>query len=154
MSGFNKDRVLALLNEVELFTCEGRGPNGWVYFIMCADTHRCKIGFTKGDPQKRLKSLQTGCPGELSVVVRHPGTSETEARLHRKFAASKIRGEWFDLTDELRAYMISALWAMCEIAIRDGRRLEPWMQVGLEYSIQELGVLPESLGEALEMDPA
>ena len=154
MSGFDKERVLALIDDVELVHCDGRGPQGWVYFIVCNDTGRCKIGFTKGNPAKRLKNLQTGSPGELSLVLMQPGTPDTEARLHEKFADSNVRGEWFEITDELRAYMVAALWAMAEITLRNGRKLEPWMAIGLKHTIENLECISESLSDLLEADPA
>lgn len=154
MSGFDKERVLALLEEVELVPCDGRGTVGWVYFIVCTDTYRCKIGFTAKDPAKRLKNLQTGSPGELALVLTHPGTQDTEAALHKKFEASCVRGEWFDLTDELRAYMVAALWVMSEATLKSGRGLEPWMAAGLKHALEHLECMPESLAELLEAEPA
>lgn len=153
MSEFDKDAVLAEIDKVKLAQGGGRGPSGWVYFIMCPETQRCKIGFTKGDAQKRLSSLQTGSASELSLVAMHPGTIETERALHEKFAASRLHGEWFELTNELRAYLTVTLWAMSEITLKQGRKLEPWMSIGLSISLESLETMSESLMELLERDP-
>lgn len=151
---FDKQRMLGLIGEVELAKCEGPGPVGWVYFIMCPATQRCKIGFTKGAVEKRLASLQTGSASQLAAIVMHPGTPDTERELHGRFASSRLHGEWFDLTDELRAYMIAALWAMTEFTLKQGQRLPRWMASGVEISLEHLESLPETLIELLEADPA
>lgn len=150
MTAFNKERVLALIDKIELVPCEGRGPVGWVYFIVCAETRYCKIGFTAKDPQKRLKSLQTGSPGELALILMQPGTHETERALHERFASSNVRGEWFEVTDELRAYMVAALWAVAEVFVRQGTPLPIWVTSGVRHTLDELGCVSEGLCSALE----
>lgn len=39
---------------------------GYIYVISCDATTRVKIGYS-GNPVKRLKQLQTGAPGKLTV---------------------------------------------------------------------------------------
>lgn len=155
MSGYpGKERLLKLIEEVELVPALGKGPLGWVYFLACHETGRIKIGFTKGDPIERLKNLQTGCSTELALIAQHPGTPETERRLHERFKDCRLHREWFQITDELRAYIIDALWAMSEFTLRQGQKLAPWMMVGLDYSLDRLEALPESLAELLEAERA
>lgn len=151
---FDPANVRKFLDTVELVPCEGPGPLGWVYFIICMDAERCKIGFTKGDVSKRLKSLQTGSSSELLMIAQHPGTPETERRLHDKFAANRLHGEWFELTDELRAYMVKTLWAMAEIVLKQGRKLEPWMAAGIALAGEKLECISAELDDLLELDPA
>jgi hypothetical protein len=146
----DREKLLRLIDEVKLVPAEGRGPFGWVYFIACHETGRIKIGFTKGDPMKRIAALQTGCSTELALIACHPGTPNTEKLLHEKFKNCRLHREWFAISDELRAYIIDTCWAMCEITLRAGQKLAPWMMVGLDYSIKRLGSLPEGLAEALE----
>jgi hypothetical protein len=148
---FDPENVVRLLDEVELVTVGGRGPIGWVYFIICMDAPRCKIGFTKGDVYKRLKSLQTGSSSELILIAKHPGTPETERAVHEKFAHLRLRGEWFDLTDELRAYLVATLWAMAELTLQSGHKLEPWMTAGVMLTAQQLGCISEGLEEAMAL---
>lgn len=149
----DREKLLDLIDQVKLVACDGQGPKGLVYFIMCTDSRRCKIGFTTGKVEKRLASLQTGSASQLAAVLMHPGTIESERRLHEKFASSRIHGEWFELTDELRAYMVAALWAMSEITLKGGGKLQHWMVKGLELSLDHLEALPESLIELLEAEP-
>ncbi len=154
MSNFNKERVLALVDDVELVSADGSGPFGWVYFIICVDVERCKIGFTKSDVDRRLKGLQTGSSSELIMLAKHPGTPDTERKLHEMFTANRIRGEWFEITDELRAYMIQTVWAMSEFSLKQGRKLEPWMYVGVKFILDKLGTISEELADLLEAEPA
>ena len=150
----DREKILDLIDGTELVQIDGPGPRGWVYFIVCNETARCKIGFTKGDPQKRLRSLQTGSPGELVMLVKQPGTPTTEAKLHERFAPSRVRGEWFDLTDELQAYMVRVVWGMAEIYLSRAAKMEPWLAAALFYIFERLETMPDSLIELLEAEPA
>lgn len=146
--------ILAEIEKVELQSVDGGGKAGWVYFIACHETGRIKIGYTGGNPFKRLKALQTGCSTELALIAMQPGTQETERNLHERFGAHCVRGEWFEAHPALSAYVIDVCWAMSEITLRLGRKLEPWMALGLKYSADRLGALPEGLIELLEAEPA
>ena len=149
----DKERLLKLIDEAELVQIDhGDGPKGWVYFIICADLPRCKIGFTKGGVHKRLKNLQTGSSSELIMLAAHPGTPKTERLLHERFAEHSIHGEWFELTDEIRAYMINTLWAMSEIAVKMGGKLSPWMAAGVLLTAEQLGFCSEGLLEAMGVE--
>lgn len=145
------EAFLRLIEEVELAPCNG-GQWGWVYFVVCADLNRCKIGFTSGKVEKRIKNLQTGSPSQLALLVAHPGSTETERALHERFANSRVVGEWFDLTPELRAYMVAALWAISEFTLKQGQKLTPWMVAGLHHSLTTYPIFPEGLAELLEAD--
>lgn len=58
-----------------------------------------KIGISHA-PGKRLQSLNTSSPFELELVHKFVADSaeEAEAKLHKKFKASRMSGEWFKLT--------------------------------------------------------
>lgn len=66
------------------------------YVIGAEGSPLVKIGRTTGRPEQRLAALQTGQPSTLSLLWHCEGDHETA--LHRKFAAHRVRGEWFDLT--------------------------------------------------------
>jgi hypothetical protein len=149
-NGFNKDRVLEEIDKVELVPSDGHGESGWVYFVVCPETARCKIGFTKGKVQKRIASLQTGSPSELVLIAMQPGTLETERKLHVRFADSRLHGEWFRLTDQLRAYLIVTVWAMSTATLSNGGKLEPWMHLGIQATLDSLDTISEELAELLE----
>jgi hypothetical protein len=66
------------------------------YLIGLEGSPIVKIGYTGGDPLGRLRGLQTGLPFKLSLLWSVDG--DFEADLHARFAAYRVRGEWFDLT--------------------------------------------------------
>lgn len=80
--------------------------NSGVYFIQAGKSGPIKIGFSD-DVSKRIASLQTGNADTLNLRLVVPGTMETEADLHRRFASARIRpsGEWFATTRELLEFM-------------------------------------------------
>lgn len=65
------------------------------YLIGIEGSRLTKIGKTN-NPKARLEQLQTGQPAALSLLWTCVGFYE--GKLHRRFAAYKVRGEWFDLT--------------------------------------------------------
>lgn len=76
-----------------------------IYFIGCAAANAVKIGRTYNEPYKRLMSMQACCPLELQLIGVTEGYGVEEAALHARFAPSRIRGEWFTMTDELRDHV-------------------------------------------------
>jgi hypothetical protein len=75
---------------------------GVVYFARSAD--QIKIGFTI-NLKERLAKLQTGTPGSLELLAAVPGTRGLERHLHHKFGGSRVRGEWFAVTDAILAFV-------------------------------------------------
>lgn len=72
-------------------------PTSYVYFI--ADGALVKIG-TSMNPYKRLKQLQTGASTKLRMVAVVPGGVARERRFHERFKGRRVRGEWFQLTED------------------------------------------------------
>lgn len=83
-----------------------RKPTGFVYFIRAVEADRVKIGWTV-DVAKRLRGLQTSSPFALTLVGALAGETGFEGRLHRRFAADRVSGEWFRLSAEIRKYLAS-----------------------------------------------
>lgn len=75
-----------------------------VYFIQCGDGGPVKIG-KANDVEKRLTLLQIGSPYSLTLLGIMAGGRVDESELHRRFASSRMRGEWFAPTEELRAFI-------------------------------------------------
>lgn len=71
-----------------------RKYKGYVYFIQGQCGGAIKVGFSV-NPKLRLRELQTGYPDTLLILAIIPGTPHTEAVLHKKFEASRLKGEWF-----------------------------------------------------------
>lgn len=65
-----------------------------VYFIQ-DDGGEIKVGFSEGNPHRRLNAFRTGNPRELKLLVAIPGGREEEHALHERFADLRTRGEWF-----------------------------------------------------------
>ena len=69
----------------------------FIYIIVNEDNNRFKIGFSK-NPLSRLKSLQTGNDGKLTIYyqrkVKH--YSKIESYLKLKFIEYQTIGEWYD----------------------------------------------------------
>lgn len=76
-----------------------RGMQG-VYFASNG-RGRVKIGKSDRCLLTRLRGLQISSPDELYIVavVPTPNASEVEELLHKKHNATRIRGEWFAMTD-------------------------------------------------------
>jgi hypothetical protein len=80
---------------------------GYVYLLLEVDkdgNERHKIGFSKNNPQKRQKQLQTGNSNVISVLnqFQTPNYKHVEKWLHRKYSNQKTEAEneWFTLTNE------------------------------------------------------
>jgi DNA-binding XRE family transcriptional regulator len=65
-----------------------------VYFIQAGAGGPIKIGIA-ANLQRRIATLQTGCPEPLVVLGTIAGGPLEEARLHAHLRAFRIRGEWF-----------------------------------------------------------
>lgn len=80
-----------------------------IYFIQADGTDRVKIGFTAGDPAKRLADLQTGCPHRLVILATASGSEQDEGRWHKDFATDRVQGEWFRLSPRLVAHIAAQI---------------------------------------------
>lgn len=71
----------------------GKVVNRTVYFVQ-TESGPIKIGIAQ-DVQKRLRGLQVSTPDKLTLLCTAPGGVQAEAKLHRRFASYRLRGEWF-----------------------------------------------------------
>jgi len=78
-----------------------------VYFIESLESKKIKIGTSK-NPKARLKQLQTSSPSQLKILKVIPGGFPKEFQIHRKFSQSRVCGEWFEDSEELRKYIEEA----------------------------------------------
>lgn len=82
----------------------GRLPSSKVYLVRGELTGLYKIGIAN-DVSRRLAELQSGSPDDLRLVSKIDGGRAVEQQLHRRFAALRVRGEWFRLgVAELEAF--------------------------------------------------
>jgi len=75
-----------------------RRSNRWVYLIGSEVIRPVKIGVSN-DPEARLDDLQTGSPVPLLLLWQAHGGQGLESALHKRFAAHRTHGEWFDFGD-------------------------------------------------------
>jgi hypothetical protein len=75
---------------------------GFIYLLENVSDNTIKIGYTRGKVEKRAKQLLTGSSADLSIIKTIPTDFgyKTETYLHRIFSHKKVRGEWFNLTQE------------------------------------------------------
>ena len=80
-----------------------------VYFIQAVKSKLIKIGYTKNNPEKRLKILQTGSPEQLSIIGVIKGAGRiTEQKLHEKFRQWRNHGEWYEPNYDLIPFIALA----------------------------------------------
>jgi Meiotically up-regulated gene 113 len=79
-----------------------------VYFLQAGHDGPIKIGWS-ADVRSRMSMLQTGQPHELRLLLLlEGGDQKTEKVMHRRFAASHLRGEWFRPSTDLLAFVNGA----------------------------------------------
>lgn len=77
---------------------------GWCYLYVIAGDDAVKIGRTL-NPVVRMRELQTGHDTKLQLLAAVPVHASLEALVHRHFAHLRRAGEWFQLTDEVAAFV-------------------------------------------------
>lgn len=102
-----------------------------IYYIACTSTQRLKIGYTQGEPEVRLKQLQTGSAADLRLMACHAGTLDDERQLHEKFASQRLRGEWFEMSEDLFEHLSMIIWIAGAQCAKDGVAAPPWVKCGL-----------------------
>jgi hypothetical protein len=77
-----------------------------IYFI--TNEREVKVGYTQSKSLfRRLKHLQIGNSQRLRILATCDGDFTAEFNLHCRFRNLRIRGEWFNLNDELAALIRS-----------------------------------------------
>jgi hypothetical protein len=68
-----------------------------LYLLQSGKNGSFKVG-RSNNPEQRLKSLQTGNPYPLKLILVLENQGHLEAQLHRRLAHGKTKGgeEWFD----------------------------------------------------------
>ena len=97
--------AMAELSEVDARLRESSvEPHGFIYLI--GHHNAVKIGWSQKHPVAggRLSGLQVGTPERLELIGLVVGPYTLEAELQGRFAAHRIRGEWFTRHEEILAY--------------------------------------------------
>lgn len=77
-----------------------------IYCITAREIGLVKIGFSE-NPFSRFAKLQSDSPVALRIERMTNGEVHEERALHRRYAAERVRGEWFTLTPDIEAWMAS-----------------------------------------------
>jgi hypothetical protein len=74
---------------------------GWIYLLK-GQGNQYKIGMTTRVPTKRLLEFVPKLPFETQLIfaIPDPDPIAMEMVYHEEFAHKRIRGEWFELTQE------------------------------------------------------
>lgn len=76
--------------------------NQFIYFVYSAG--RIKIGFTRGTHTRNKQLTSTG-PFPAVIILLICGTIGDERGLHAIFGEDRLHGEWFALSEAIRAYL-------------------------------------------------
>ena len=103
ISEFNEFSKISLKNiEKALANISGHklDENGCIYLI--SDGEFTKIGATTYSVGKRLNELQTGNAKHLRLLGHYEVRNKisTESFLHKAYETNKVRGEWFNLSEQ------------------------------------------------------
>jgi hypothetical protein len=103
MEQFYQDLQTGNRPEIEparLSAKEKRLRNGYVYLLK-SDTGHYKIGRTI-DPENRQKTFGVQLPFnvQFECLIKSDDNHKLEKSLHERFEHRRVRGEWFDLTDD------------------------------------------------------
>lgn len=92
---------------------EPQNKKGVVYFLK-ADNGLTKIGETK-DIKNRIKAINHGLLNETKLLfyIASEDVCTLEEKLHKRFSKKRVKGEWFDLSDndifDIKSKMISSI---------------------------------------------
>jgi hypothetical protein len=78
-------------------------PEGHIVYFVGGKTGPVKIGFTQQPMRERLKCIQNGSPIKLHVLATLNCTRINERLYHKRFAAFRLHGEWFERCPEIEA---------------------------------------------------
>ncbi|HAA28666.1 MAG TPA: hypothetical protein DCE56_14500 [Cyanobacteria bacterium UBA8553] len=104
--------ICITLNQHGIYKLSKMSPtndrSGYIYVVRSGSSNLYKIGRTTNF-QKRLKTLQTSCAVQLTVVKTFMSLDAVslEKAVHSKFAHFRQKGEWFELNSEQLAQLLS-----------------------------------------------
>lgn len=90
----------------EIYGCDQLLDGSVVYCVRSTLSGYLKIGTTK-HVRQRLSAIATATGGKIEIVGMLPGDAEAELVLHKRFAAHRKLGEWFDDVQEIREVFVA-----------------------------------------------
>lgn len=105
--------TLKRYDELEKRPLPPRGSEDWAeaqreYIYVIAHPHGYfKVG-RSGNPERRVRSIQTGSPYELRLLLKaeFEDAQGVEKRIHRLLSEYNIRREWFELPADVQDKLI------------------------------------------------
>lgn len=76
---------------------------GCVYFFKHVGLSPIKIGYSQNEsPIKRFEQFKTYAPFGAMLIgfIRTERAKELETELHQKYARDRVKGEWFEISEE------------------------------------------------------
>lgn len=73
-------------------------------YIIGHETGPVKIGYTT-NIEKRLQAIQTGYPYKLEIIASFRGGLREESIIHRRYSRSRLHGEWFERTQDIKEFI-------------------------------------------------
>ena len=100
-----RDLEIARAKRIDAICGENGRLAAGIYFVT-TDHQFVKIGFATSIAV-RMRTLQTGSPRPLHLLLSIGGSFEDERALHRRFAEHRVQGEWFRLSPALAEFIAS-----------------------------------------------
>lgn len=97
--------------------------NTIIYVIQATGTDYFKVGYTS-DIDKRLQTLQIGCPHKLKIIATLDAgeyTETTEKFIHTLLRPYRVRGEWFQLIEYVELDEDDSILLKIKSLIDEGR---------------------------------
>lgn len=80
-----------------------------VYFLQAGVGGPIKIGFTKGNPENRIRALQVASPVKLILIGTANGNNLEEKLLHFHLCGHRLIGEWFHPAPQVMEAIANAM---------------------------------------------
>lgn len=93
-----QDHIDSVSNQPKRKVKRNRSKTTKVYLMVDHNTGLHKIGRSKS-PLKRERTLQSEKP-TIELIAHWESTTKKEKELHKKYNEKRVRGEWFDLTNQ------------------------------------------------------
>lgn len=80
--------------------------DSFIYFVLDTVNNAVKIGYST-NPKRRIHNLQSSTINPLKLIHTLQGDVKSEYELQERFWRDKIKNEWFNYSDDIKAYIKS-----------------------------------------------
>lgn len=121
-------------------------------YLVSNEAGHVKVGVAK-DVARRLTNLQIASSTDLTLVLAMPGGPGLEREIHTRWAAARLRGEWFRVTPEIAAeidaFRACAVPVDVESGPREGEVIAADTAVGRVLAAHGITATPKALAKML-----